>query len=55
MDYKEIKSRLAPCGLHCGNTGFDKHLNERSVMINNRMKEIGVKEYYNEVKDKPRY
>lgn len=39
----------------CDNTGFDKHLRERSVKINLRMKEIGVEEYYNEIKDKPRY
>lgn len=39
----------------CNNTGFDKHLNERSVIINLRMKEIGVDNYYEEIKDKPRY
>jgi hypothetical protein len=39
----------------CGNTGFDEHLNERSVKINRRMEEIGVGEYYREIKDKPRY
>ena len=39
----------------CNNTGFDEHLNERSVRINLRMKEIGVNNYYEEIKDKPRY
>jgi len=39
----------------CMNTGFDKHLYKRSVQINMRMKEIGIEEYYNEVKDEPRY
>ncbi len=39
----------------CNNTGFDEHLNERSVKINQRMKEIGVDNYYEEIKDKPRY
>ncbi len=39
----------------CNNTGFDKHLHSRSVIINKRLKERGVKEYYNEIKDKPRY
>jgi hypothetical protein len=39
----------------CNNTGFDKHLYERSVMINKRMSEIGVEEYYSEIKNKPRY
>jgi len=39
----------------CNNTGFDEHLNKRSIDINMRMREIGVEEYYNEIKDKPRY
>jgi hypothetical protein len=39
----------------CSNTGFDEHLNKRSVNINIRIKEIGVENYYNEIKDKPRY
>ena len=39
----------------CGNTGFDEHLNQRSVNINKRMKTIGVEEYYREIKDKARY
>jgi hypothetical protein len=39
----------------CNNTGFDKHLHNRSVKINMRMKEIGVEKYYDEIKDKPRY
>lgn len=39
----------------CNKTGFDEHLHKRSVNINNRMKEVGVEENYNEIKDKPRY
>jgi hypothetical protein len=39
----------------CANTGFDEHLNKRSVDINLRMKEIGIEAYYNEIKDKTRY
>jgi hypothetical protein len=39
----------------CNNTGFDDHLNKRSLNINLRMKEIGVENYYKEIKDKPRY
>jgi len=39
----------------CLNTGFDQHLQKRFVDINTRMKEIGVKIYYEEIKDKPRY
>lgn len=39
----------------CDHTGFDEHLQKRSEDINNRMKEIGVEKYYDEIKDKPRY
>ena len=39
----------------CKNTGFDQHLHQRSVDINRRMKELGVENYYNEIKDNPRY
>ena len=39
----------------CNNTGFDEHLNKRSVAINKRIKEIGVEAYYEEVKGKARY
>jgi hypothetical protein len=39
----------------CKNSGFDTHLEQRWIRINQRMKEVGVEEYYNEIKDKPRY
>nr|NQU94295.1 DUF3795 domain-containing protein [Bacteroidota bacterium] len=39
----------------CNSTGFDRHLHQRSVDINRRMKKIGVEKYYEEIKDKPRY
>jgi len=39
----------------CNNTGFDQHLEKRSIDINIKMREIGVQEYYNEIKDKSRY
>jgi hypothetical protein len=39
----------------CNQTGFDEHLQKRSVEINTQMKEIGVDKYYEEIKDKPRY
>lgn len=39
----------------CGDTGFDNHLNDRSVKINRLMAKIGVEAYYDETKDKPRY
>jgi len=39
----------------CNETGFDEHLYKRFVDINNKLKEKGVSNYYDEVKDKPRY
>ncbi len=39
----------------CDNTGFDEHLYTRYVGINERMKEIGVEAYYEEVKNQSRY
>jgi hypothetical protein len=39
----------------CQDTGFDENLYKRSVAINQRMKEIGVGAYYEEIKNKPRY
>ena len=39
----------------CNNTGFDKNLEERTIAINLRMKEIGVESYYEEIKNKSRY
>lgn len=39
----------------CSQTGFDEHLYNRHVRINERMKEIGVEPYYEEVKNLSRY
>lgn len=39
----------------CDNTGFDEHLQKRSIDINMRMREIGVEKFYEETRDKPRY
>jgi hypothetical protein len=39
----------------CDNTGFDENLKLRWVKINTRIREIGLDNYYNEIKDKPRY
>lgn len=39
----------------CNNTGFDEHLYKRSVLINLRIKKIGIQKYYEEIKDRPRY
>lgn len=39
----------------CDNTGFDDNLKQRWLNINQKIREIGLESYYNEVKDKPRY
>lgn len=39
----------------CSQTGFDEHLYKRHVKINKRMKEVGVKKYYKDVKNLSRY
>lgn len=39
----------------CHKNGFDEHLEKRWLTIQNKMKELGVEEYYNEIKDLPRY
>jgi len=44
------------CGeFPCEETGLDADLYRRHVAINERMREIGVHEYYEEVKDRTRY
>ncbi len=52
---KKVDFCFQCCEFPCDNTGFDEHLNKRSVNINRRMKEIGVDRYYREIKNKPRY
>lgn len=39
----------------CTETGFDEHLYKRYININTRMKEIGVEQYYEEIKSVSRY
>lgn len=39
----------------CDKTGFDEHLYKRHIEINQRMKKIGVENYYEEIKDQSRY
>lgn len=39
----------------CDKTGFDEHLYKRHIRINERMQEIGVVTYYEEVKKLSRY
>lgn len=39
----------------CERTNFDDHLKQRWIKINKRMKEDGIENYYNEIKDIPRY
>lgn len=42
-------------GFPCQKHGFDEHLENRWISIQNKMKEKGVEDYYNEIKDLPRY
>lgn len=39
----------------CDKTNFDENLRKRWININLKMKEAGIENYYNEIKDKPRY
>jgi hypothetical protein len=39
----------------CDYTGFDDNLKQRWLKINQQIREVGLENYYNEVKDKPRY
>lgn len=39
----------------CDKSNFDPNLHARWIRMNQRMKEIGVKAYYEETKDQPRY
>ena len=39
----------------CDNTGFDNNLKQRWLKINRRIRKIGLENYYDEIKDKPRY
>jgi hypothetical protein len=39
----------------CSNHGFDEHLEKRWLVIQNKMKEVGVENYFMEIKDQTRY
>jgi hypothetical protein len=39
----------------CDHTGFDENLEKRWLKINQKIREIGLENYYDEVKHKPRY
>lgn len=39
----------------CSKTGFDEHLYKRHVNINGQMKEFGIEQYYEEIKELSRY
>jgi hypothetical protein len=39
----------------CEKTNFDPDLKDRWVLMNTRMREIGIEKYYEETKDLPRY
>ncbi len=52
---KEVDYCFQCSDFPCKQTGFDENLYKRSVDINQKMKEIGVEEYYKQIKDTPRY
>ncbi|MFC1633922.1 DUF3795 domain-containing protein [Planctomycetota bacterium] len=39
----------------CNKTNFDEHLHKRWIKLNERIREIGIENYYAETKDEPRY
>jgi hypothetical protein len=39
----------------CNNTGFDDNLKQRWATINQKIRELGLENYYNEIKELPRY
>jgi hypothetical protein len=39
----------------CTDTGFDENLKLRWIKINTKIRQTGLENYYNEIKDKPRY
>ena len=44
------------CGeFPCDKTGFDENLQQRWIKLNTEIREIGLENYYNRIKNKPRY
>ena len=39
----------------CNKTGFDEHLHARWIKLNERIREVGIEQYYAETKTLPRY
>ena len=39
----------------CERTGFDEHLHARWIKLNQRIREVGIEQYYAETKESPRY
>ena len=39
----------------CDKTNFDEDLQNRWIKLNERIRKVGIENYYNETKDKPRY
>jgi hypothetical protein len=39
----------------CSKTGFDEHLHARWIKLNERIREVGIEQYYAETKTLPRY
>ena len=55
--YKEMKVDFCfQCAdFPCDHTGFDENLEQRWLKINQKIIDIGLENYYDEIKDKPRY
>lgn len=39
----------------CNKTNFDEDLQNRWIKLNEKIRKVGIENYYNETKDKPRY
>ncbi len=52
---KEVDYCFQCADFPCDNTGFDDNLKQRWLKINNKIREIGLENYYDEIKDKARY
>jgi hypothetical protein len=52
---KEVDYCFQCSDFPCDNTGFDENLKQRWLILNRRIREIGLESYYDEIKDKPRY
>lgn len=52
---KEVEYCFQCNDFPCDHTGFDENLKMRWIKINNKIRNMGLENYYAEIKDKPRY